>query len=343
MSLPVFLGLMDPLYNLFGMIMAALYSWLRNYGLVIIVIDVVLRLLIMPLSFKSSKNMAKQQFLQDDLNEIKRVYANDKQKAYEAQTELMRQSGVSMGSGCFSALLPMLFLFAIWRPIQQPLYYIAGISAENLNHMATALVSKGLMTEQAASTIMRADSPLLTVLSNNGAALSEFVDKGWIQLNQLLDFRFLGMDLGKIPSLSPSKIFGAETRALYLPLFILVIVMITTMMITTWMSKLNMPRQQSKEEKEREKANPAKSGQTQQQSQAMLKTMQYVFPVMMLWMAFTLPAAMALFWTVSNLMAILQTWLTYRLYTQPLQAAADEKKAASLVSRRRNKSNETIS
>lgn len=68
----------------------------------------------------------------------------------------------------------------------------------------------------------------------------------------------------------------------------------------------------------------------------MMKSMNIVMPVMMIFMAFTLPAAMALFWLVSNVMAIVQTYLTYVLYTKPMREILDKQDAEKLVSRRRS-------
>ena len=171
---------------------------------------------------------------------------------------------------------------------------------------------------------------------SSAQTLGESVQQGWIQLRQVIDLNFLGMDLGRTPSFDPAKLFGAETWRTYIPLLILVIVMIGTQFIAMRMGKINMPRQQSKEEKEREKRNPAKSGQTPQQAEGMMKSMNIVMPVMMIFMAFTLPAAMALFWLVSNVMAIVQTYLTYLLYTKPMREILDKQDAEKLVSRRRS-------
>lgn len=335
MHLPVVLGLMDPLYNLFGWLMSYLYDWIRNYGLVIIFFNVVIKIITMPLSFKSSKGMARQQFLQDDINEIKRVYADNPQKAQEAQMDLMKQAGVSMTSGCLPMLLQMIVLFAVWRPIQRPLHYIGQVSMDNIQAIANYLSEKHLIAERVASSVGGSDVPIISALREHAGALGYAVDQGWIKLKQVLDLDFLGMDLGLTPSVDPRLLFGAETWKTYVPLLVLVIIMLITMIISTRLNKINQPQTQSKEEKEREKRNPAKSGQTPQQGEGMMKTMNIVFPVMMIFMAFTLPAAMALFWLVSNVMAIVQTLLTYKLYTQPMRKIMEEKAAAKLVSRRR--------
>lgn len=337
MQLPVILGLMDPLYDFFGMVMGFLYDWLRNYGLVVILTNILVKLVLMPLQFKTQKSMAKQQFMQDDLNEIKRIYAKDPQKSQEAQMELMKANGVSMGQSCLPMLLNVIILFGFWPPIQRPLHYIGRVAADNVNQIGDFLLGKGFITDQTFKAIGRTDIPVLAALQENGEALAHSVENGWIQLKQVLDLNFLGMDLGRTPSLNPRLLFGAEWTT-YVPLLILVVLMMVTMVMSMQINKLNTPRGMSKEEREREKRNPAKRGQTPEQAQGMMKTMNIVFPVMMLFMSFSLPAAMTLFYLTSNLMAMLQSLLSYYLYTKPMNAILDEKAAAKVAGRRRNNS-----
>lgn len=337
MQLPVILGLMDPLYNFFSMVMGYLYDWLRNYGLVIILTNVIVKLVLMPLMFKSQKAMAKQQFLQDDINEIKRIYAKDPQKQQEAQMELMKANGVSLGQSCLPMFLNMIILFGFFPPIQRPFHYVGRVAAENVTRIGEFLLGKGLITEQAFQSAGRTDIPILAALKENGEALAHSVQEGWVQLKQVLDLNFLGMDLGKTPSLNPALLFGEQWRT-YIPLLVMVILMVVTMIASMQLNKLNTPRGMSKEERERENRNPAKRGQTPEQAQGMMKSMNIVMPVMMTFISFTLPAAMTLFYLSSNIMAMLQTVLSYYLYTKPVNNLLDEKAAAKVAGRRRNKS-----
>ena len=76
--------------------------------------------------------------------------------------------------------------------------------------------------------------------------------------------------------------------------------------------------QVSKEERERERRNPAKAGQTPKDpSVGMTKTMTWLMPLFMLVTVFTLPAAMGVHWVIANLMYILQAWLGYVFYVKP--------------------------
>ncbi len=322
---PLLMGLMDPFAGLFGLIMNKMVAWLGSYGLAVIVFTVLLMILSFPLGIKQKKNMLKQSALQDDINEIQRLYPKDMQMQNQLRMELMKQHGISQTGGCLPMLLQMLVFFSMWRPIQQPLHFIGQVSMENLEKMRAFLVSNQWLPEAfSEKALMRSDIPIIDALSKNGKALYGVVENGWMELRQLIDLNFLGLDLGMRPSLNPRLLFGAETWRTYLPLLILPALTLITMIIQMQLAKLEQPGYRSKEEREREKRNPAKAGQNPDPTAGMMKTMNYVFPVIMLFTVFSFPTAMGLFWVVRNLMMILQSLLTYNLYHRPFkQRTAD--------------------
>lgn len=332
------LSIFDPLYQGFGWLLKMLYIWLQNYGLVIIVFNLAIKIILMPINLNMQRNMARQRFLQDDIAELERVYGQDPQKLNEAKMTLMKNAGVSMTGGCLPQIFQFVVLIALWQPIRSPLQYIGGVSQEALGNITQLLVDQGVLAEQALKTYTASDVNILSALRKFPTALAECVDKGWITLQQVLDLKFLGMDLGKTPSINPGLLFGEDTRAIYLPLLILVLVMIVTMWISMQMTKLNMPTTsgKSKEELRRDKNNPAKAAQGDSRESCAPKVMNWTMPIMMLWMAFTLPAAMALFWLTSNLIAILQAYLSYIYYTKPAQQMLETRKSEKQIPKRRN-------
>ena len=211
---------------------------------------------------------------------------------------------------------------------------------DNLQNIAQLLVDKGSLAANALKTVANSDVGILAALRSNGEALAQSVENGWIQLSQVLDLKFMGMDLGVTPSFIPAKLFGPE-KATYLPLFFLVVVMMVTMILQMQISRKAMPQQtRTKEEKARDANNPAKQDQVQEQSATMMKSMNIVMPIMMIWMSFTLPAAMALFWLTSNVMGIIQSLLSYNFYAKPARELVEARKAEKQVRRRRRNTSE---
>ncbi len=339
MQLHLFLSILSPLHQAFGSIMGWLYGWLQNYGLVLIVFNFAIKVFLIPTNVRMQKNMARQVFLQDDINEIKRVYADDPQMAQQVQMDLMKSAGVSMTGGCLPQIIQFLIIIAMYEPIRRPLHYIAGVSQENLNNITGLLINQGHLPENAMRLAATNDVNILAALRENASALAQSIQNGWIELGQVLDLKFLGMDLGKVPSFNPKIIFGEETRSTYLPLLLLVIVMIITMLISNKLVKINQVNAKSKEEIDRDKRNPAKEGQqANDQAAAMSKSMMLFMPLMMLWLSFTLPAAMTLYWIISNIFAIVQTILSNIYYVQPAREILEARQKEKQIPRRRRKS-----
>ena len=98
---------------IFGM----LTKFMSNYGLIIILMTIVVRILMSPLVYKSYVSSAKMKVIRPELNELNKKYPG-KENAMKRQQETMaiqRKAGVSMLSGCIPALLQMPIFFALFK------------------------------------------------------------------------------------------------------------------------------------------------------------------------------------------------------------------------------------
>ena len=98
---------------IFGM----LQGFMGNYGLIIILMTIVVRILMSPLVYKSYVSSAKMKVIRPELNELNKKYPG-KENAMKRQQETMaiqRKAGVSMLSGCIPALLQMPVFFALFK------------------------------------------------------------------------------------------------------------------------------------------------------------------------------------------------------------------------------------
>lgn len=330
------LGLLDPLYSLFGLILGTLYSWLSSYGLVIILFTILIRLILMPLGLRSQRSTLRQQMLQTEVNEIKRRYPKNQAKVQELTQQLYKENGISMASGCLPTLLQLVVIWPIIYIFRAPLRFISGVDVQNIYKMADLLESKGLMTVAQAKNVASMDIPVLNGLNASGSALQQSVSKGWIQLPQFINTRFLGIDLGMTPSINPLKWFGAEWQV-QLPLVLLIVItMLTYFFQMQIMRKSTARPEKTKEEKQREKANPAKRGQNPDPGAGMMKSMNLVMPMVMLFTMFSMPAAMCLYWLFQNIMYIIQSAIGYEYYVKPLRLAYADEQAVFDKSRSRD-------
>ncbi|MDH4295096.1 MAG: membrane protein insertase YidC [Cyclobacteriaceae bacterium] len=91
-----------------------LTQYITNFGLIIIILVILLKLVLFPLSYKSYLSMAKMKVLKPQLDEIKERVGEDATKVQQEQMKLYSQVGVNPISGCIPVVLQMPILFAMF-------------------------------------------------------------------------------------------------------------------------------------------------------------------------------------------------------------------------------------
>lgn len=91
-----------------------LTGFISNYGLIIIILVLLLKMVLAPLSYRSYLSMAKMRVLKPELDEIKEKHGEDMTKVQQEQLKLYQQVGVNPISGCIPVLLQMPILFAMF-------------------------------------------------------------------------------------------------------------------------------------------------------------------------------------------------------------------------------------
>ena len=91
--------------------------FISNYGLVILLMTLLIKLIISPLTLKSYKSSAKMQVIKPEMDKINAKYPNEKDsmKKQQATMELYQKAGISPMGGCLPMLLQMPILFAMFR------------------------------------------------------------------------------------------------------------------------------------------------------------------------------------------------------------------------------------
>jgi YidC/Oxa1 family membrane protein insertase len=102
-----------------------IYGVVGNYGVAIIVLTVIAKVLFFPLSVKSMKSMKAMQALQPQINALRAKYKNEPQKVQQETMELYKKHGVNPLGGC----LPMV----VQIPIFYALYVALAVSVELQN------------------------------------------------------------------------------------------------------------------------------------------------------------------------------------------------------------------
>lgn len=86
-----------------------------NYGLIILALVIIIKILLFPIAYRSYVSMAKMKVLKPELDEMKERVGDDMQKQQQEQMKIYQQVGVNPISGCIPMVLQMPFLFAMFR------------------------------------------------------------------------------------------------------------------------------------------------------------------------------------------------------------------------------------
>jgi len=120
-------------------IIRPIYNIIGNYGFTLIIVTILIRLLTIPLTLKSQKNMAKTQLIQPELTKLQERYKNDREKLSMEMNRLYKQYDVNPMGGCLPLLIQMFILFGFIGVIYHPFQYILQMSKGEISELAVAL------------------------------------------------------------------------------------------------------------------------------------------------------------------------------------------------------------
>jgi YidC/Oxa1 family membrane protein insertase len=278
---PLFQTLLDGI----GFVLAWLYGIVGNYGVSIIILTIVIRVILLPLGVKQIKSMQAMQAIQPKVKEIQKKYKTNKTKAQEETMKLYRESGVNPLGGCLPLLLqfPILIsMYAVIRaptldPVVGPDKQVASYEVKN-NHLPTdSVLFQHVISHQGTNF-------LFMNLQCSAAQAGSTVELNGLDKNVIQDGKPLTVP-GSDATVGTSK--GTLDCGQSVPAKIPYFVMLAFMVGTTFYQQRQMT-----------KASPA--GAQSSQQQAILKFMPVMFGIF----GFTFPAGLVVYWTTSNLWQI---------------------------------------
>ena len=124
--------------------LVALCSMLaNNFGLAIIVLTIVVRLVLMPLTMRQTQSTKAMQSLQPKMQEVQKKYARNQQKLQQEMMKLYKEAGINP-LGC---IWPMLIQMPIWIALYQSIMQALGATPENLLDLSRHLYSWPAVTQ----------------------------------------------------------------------------------------------------------------------------------------------------------------------------------------------------
>lgn len=259
-----------------GWIIWAIYQVISNYGVSLIIFTILLKLCMVPLSIKQQKSTAKMSAFQPLIQEINKKYAKNPQKKNEELQKLYAEEGYSPMSGCLPMLLQFVVLFGILDVVYRPLTHILRLSSDLI---VQACQIAGLDPANLYSQ--------LNVVQQVQSDPSKFASLGTDFLNSVqgLDMNFLGLNLGDKPEL----------------LSITIIVPILAGLFSFLQGFISM------------RTNPTYTA-TSGGGGCTMKAMIYSMPLISIWISFTLPVGVGIYWITSYLFMTIQVIVLNKIY-----------------------------
>ena len=101
------------------LIMDWINGYLNNWGLTIIVFTIMIKLLFWPVTAKSFRSMAAMRKITPELNEVKEIYKDDRQKQANETMKLMKKHGANPLGGCLPILIQMPFFIGFFFALRE--------------------------------------------------------------------------------------------------------------------------------------------------------------------------------------------------------------------------------
>ena len=269
----------------FAWLVRLFYDLTNSYGLALILFTLVIKLIMFPFQIKSRKSMIRMSRLSGKQQEIQKKYANNSAKMNEELQKLYHEEGVNPMSGCLWSFIPLPILIALYSIIRQPITHFMRVSKEAATSLVQAVEAAGIdvsgiatIKNGVAEFSAYGQINLAEIVATKLPELGSTVE-GWINVN----YSFIGLDLAANPW-DFVKNFSFEWAAIGL-ILIPILAGLSQLLISWYTMK------------------------TQKNTQAMgsMKSMMYMMPLMSVYIAFIMPAALGVYWIAQSVFSMIET------------------------------------
>ena len=289
----------------FAWLVRLFYNLTSSYGMAIILFTLVIKLIMLPFQMKSKKSMMRMSRMSGRMQEIQKKYANNQTKQAEEMQKLYAEEGVSPMSGCLWSFLPLPILLALYSIIRQPITHFMMLSGDVVQDMVDAVSKAGLSLEGIAqmkdgAAVVRngvtqlmpyGQINLVTTISSQLPEVGSSVE-GWINM----DYTSFGLDMAETPW-NMVKDFSLTWAAIGL-----ILIPILAGGSQLLMTKITMKHQPQTDP-----------------SAASANRMMMFMPLFSVYIAFTMPAALGLYWIAQSGISAVQEYLMGKFFNKKLE------------------------
>ena len=287
----------------FAWLLLFFYDFFSSYGIALILFAIVIKLVLFPVTLKSKKSMIQMNLLSSKMQQLQKQYGKDRERYNLEIQKLYEKEKVNPMSGCLWSFIPIIFLMVLYGIIREPLTYLMNVPADMIETVAeiTGVANSGTYPQIA---MLKAIADP-AVLEQVKAALGESAGAGLFSMN----VEFLGINLANIPQLN---FWSAEGGLVWgnIGLFLLPLVSVGTSLLSMYVSmKTNQMNRGGEQNDQMAKTN---------------RTMMIFMPIMSLWIGFTVPAGLSIYWIAQYIFSIFQELICGRLLKKDYERARAE-------------------
>ena len=305
----------------FAWLVRLFYNLTGSYGVALILFTLVIKLILLPFQMKSKKSMLRMNRLSGQMKDIQKRYANNQMKMNEEMQKLYAEEGVNPMSGCLWSFLPLPILMALYSIIRQPITHFMMLSKDVLQTVVQSAADAGVnltnivMMDKATGTPALKDG-LYQLASYGQINLVKAVQElglatpdGWFNVN----YNFIGLDLTATPweFIKNFSFTWAVIGVMLIP--------ILAGLSQFILSKITMSAQ------------PQQADATA----ASMKSMMYMMPLMSVYIAFIMPAALGVYWIAQSVFSLIQEVVLNKTLNTKLEAEEEARFQARQADRQR--------
>ena len=289
--------------SLMGYLMNFIYGITQNYGLAIILFTILIKLLLLPLTIKQQKSLAKTQELQPLVQELQRKYGNDQQKFAEEYQKLLKEKNMNMmsGMGCSGCLIQLIqipIIFGMLYMMASPLTNILKLDAaeiEKYKQEVQEIKKQEAIVEinnNASNYTEQELNELLKKAEETDYMSGRYYEIEILDRMNIIDMDFLGINLCDI------TIYNKTNWVLWI---IPVLSCLCTFITTKLMPKPNQPTANNAKPEDKSMIPSAED-----MPMPDMRVMNAMMPIMTGYVAAIVPQGVGLYWVTSNLIGVIQ-------------------------------------
>ena len=283
--------------RIFAWPLVKFYEATGSYGLAIVVFALMVNLIMTPFMAKSKKSMMRSSRLQPQIQELQRRHEGNPQKLNAEMQKLYQEEGVNPMSGCLWSLIPFPILIALYSVIRRPITRMMFAADSVVDTLKEYMTTMGWYAASGARADAYAEVKLANLAHQHWDAVSTDL-AGKIDKLMDIDFNFLGINLGDQPTVS-TLWQGPYTWAA-IGLFLIPFVSAALSYFSMKISSASNPT----------------TGDAQ--SEATMKSMNLMMPLMSIWICFVMPAAMGVYWIANSLFGMARDYLLNKIFKKQM-------------------------